>query len=38
MPGETPDSHFDEIVAALDGKSVRLDCSDPDKGRVLLVD
>jgi len=38
VPGETPDSHFDEIVAALDGKKVTLDCSDHDKGRVLLVD
>ena len=38
VPGETPDSHFDEIVAALDGKKVRLDCSDHDKGAVLLAE
>ena len=38
VPGETPDSHFDEIVAALDGKKVTLDCSDHDKGRVLLAE
>jgi len=38
IPGETPASHFDEIVAALDGKKVTLDCSDHDKGRVLLAE
>ena len=38
VPGETPDSHFEEIIAALDGKKVTLDCSDHDKGRVLLAD
>ena len=38
VPGETPDSHFDEIVAALDGKKVILDCSDHDKGKVLLAE
>jgi hypothetical protein len=35
VPGETPDSHFDEIVAALDGMSVELDCTDHDTGRVM---
>lgn len=38
VPGETEDSHFDEIVEALDGKTVRLDCTDSDKGRVVLLD
>lgn len=37
VPGETPDSHFEEIVAALDGKNVLLDCTDHDTGRVVLV-
>jgi hypothetical protein len=36
VPGETADSHFEEIIEALDGKQVILDCSDHDKGRVLL--
>ena len=35
VPGQTPDSHFDEIVAALDGKRVTLDCTDGNLGRVL---
>jgi hypothetical protein len=38
VPGETPDSHFDEIVEALDGKKVVLDCSDHDKAQVLLAE
>jgi phosphoenolpyruvate synthase/pyruvate phosphate dikinase len=38
VPGETPDSHFDEIVAALEGKNVTIDCSDPDTGRIILDD
>ena len=38
VPGETPDSHFDEIVEALDGKKVVLDCTDHDKGQVLLAE
>ncbi|MGI3779589.1 MAG: PEP-utilizing enzyme [Janthinobacterium lividum] len=38
VPGETPDSHFDEIVEALNGKTVSLDCSDPQTGRVVLAD
>lgn len=37
VPGETSDSHFDEIVAALDGKTVTLDCSDHDTGKVVLA-
>jgi hypothetical protein len=38
VPGETDDSHFTEIVDALDGKTVMLDCADHDTGRVVLVD
>jgi phosphoenolpyruvate synthase/pyruvate phosphate dikinase len=38
VPGETPDSHFQEIVAALEGKTVTLDCSDPKTGRILLAE
>lgn len=37
VPGETKDSHFDEIIAALDGVNVTLDCSDHDTGRVVQV-
>ena len=36
--GDTDDSHFDEIVEALDGRTVRLDCSDETTGRVFLVE
>ncbi len=38
VPGETPDSHFDEIVAALEGKTVTLDCTDAQTARVILAD
>jgi phosphoenolpyruvate synthase/pyruvate phosphate dikinase len=38
VPGETDDSHFEEIVAALDGKTVTIDCSDSTTGRVVLED
>ncbi|MCW2736685.1 PEP-utilizing enzyme [Nocardioides sp.] len=38
VPGETDDSHFEEIVAALDGKTVTIDCSDSTTGRVILQD
>jgi phosphoenolpyruvate synthase/pyruvate phosphate dikinase len=38
VPGETPDSHFEEIVNALDGKTVTIDCTDPATGRVLIDD
>ena len=38
VPGETDDKHFEEIVDALDGKKVQLDCSDHDTGKVLLLD
>jgi hypothetical protein len=33
--GETDEAHFEEIVKALDGRQVSLDCSDPTTGRVL---
>jgi hypothetical protein len=36
VPGETGDSHFEEIVKALDGRAVSLDCSDPTTGRIVL--
>jgi len=35
VPGSTPESHFDEIARELDGRRVRLDCSDDTTGRVL---
>lgn len=38
VPGETGDAHFEEIVKALDGHQVSLDCSDPTVGRVVLAD
>ena len=38
VPGETGDEHFEEIVEALDGKNVKLDCSDHDTGRVVVLD
>ncbi len=38
VPGETGDEHFEEIVEALDGKNVKLDCSDHDVGRIVLLD
>lgn len=37
VPGETGDTHFDEIVKALDGVKVQLDCSDPKIGRVVAL-
>lgn len=37
VAGATPDAHFDEIVAALQGKSVTLDCAHHDIGRVLAA-
>ena len=35
VPGETGEGNFEEIVKALDGKQVSLDCSDPETGRVV---
>jgi hypothetical protein len=35
VPGETGEAHFEEIVKALDGVQVSLDCSDPETGRVV---
>jgi signal transduction protein with GAF and PtsI domain len=34
--GSADVAHFEEIVAELDGKSVTLDCSDAEKGKILL--
>jgi phosphoenolpyruvate synthase/pyruvate phosphate dikinase len=34
VPGETDDVHFEEIVKALDGKKVTLDCTDPTTGYI----
>lgn len=36
--GSSDAAHFEEIIAELDGKSVTLDCSDHDTGRVILND
>lgn len=34
--GATGEEHFQEITEKLNGKRVRLDCSDQDTGRVIL--
>lgn len=36
--GNTDDAHFEEIARELDGKRVRLDCTDHEVGRVVAVD
>ncbi len=36
--GKTDEAHFVEIAKALDGRRVRLDCSDHEVGRVLADD
>ena len=36
--GKTDDSHFEEIAEALDGRRVRLDCTDHEIGRVVADD
>lgn len=39
VAGETVgDEHFLEIIEALDGQKVELDCSDGDVGRIVLID
>lgn len=35
VPGSTGEAHFDEIAKGLDGRRVRLDCSDHETGRVV---
>jgi hypothetical protein len=35
--GNTGDKHFQEIAEALDGRKVRLDCTDGSVGRVLEI-
>lgn len=36
--GSTPESHFVEIAEQLDGKKVRLDCTDDEVGRIVALD
>jgi len=36
--GSTDETHFEEIARELDGKRVRLDCTDNEVGRVVLAD
>src|SRR4051812_11726219 len=36
--GDTDDAHFEEIAQALDGRRVRLDCTDHEVGRVIAED
>lgn len=36
--GSSDESHFREIAEKLDGKRVRLDCTDSETGRVVLED
>ena len=36
--GSTDEAHFQEIAKALDGRRVRLDCSDHEVGRILADD
>jgi len=37
VAGETGDAHFDEIIKALEGKTVSLDCSDHNTGKVVAA-
>lgn len=37
VTGGQNDAHFKEIIAALDGKAVRLECEDRETGRVVLI-
>jgi hypothetical protein len=36
--GSTDEGHFEEIARELDGRHVRLDCTDDEVGRVVIVD
>jgi phosphoenolpyruvate synthase/pyruvate phosphate dikinase len=36
--GTSDEAHFQEITAKLDGQKVRLDCTDGDTARVVLID
>ncbi len=36
--GQTDPAHFEEIAKALDGRKVRLDCTDDEIGRVVADD
>jgi len=35
--GDPGDEHFAEIISELEGKKVTLDCSDHDKGKIILA-
>ena len=37
VAGDTPEQHFEEIITALEGRKVVLDCTDHDIGRVVAV-
>ncbi len=36
--GSTDPSHFEEIAKVLDGRKVRLDCTDNEVGRIVADD
>jgi signal transduction protein with GAF and PtsI domain len=36
--GQTGDAHFDEIAKILDGRRVRLECTDNEVGRIIADD
>ena len=38
VTGGENDAHFASVIEALDGKSVNLNCSDGDTGRIELID
>jgi hypothetical protein len=38
LVGSTDESHFVEIAQSLDGRKVRLDCTDDETGRVVAED
>lgn len=37
VTGGNNESHFKKMIARLEGKKVRLDCTDPEAGRVVSV-
>lgn len=38
VTGGDNDAHFSEVIDALNGKNVRLDCTDGEMGRIELID
>jgi hypothetical protein len=38
VTGGDNDAHFAEMIAALEGKAVRLECSEQDVGKIVLAD